>query len=180
MPELSAEETYVVGEASELIYEEVTVPIVTAPAYPGGLGRLVHPLLGTLDYEIAPDEWVNLDADILYGPVFAHTRTLRGNQSTRWQGYIGDVECTERWNGRVSMRAGQFRMLLDFWKNPPTSGYLIWSPNYVTANSYEVDLVAVTSGGQAGVGLDYLILQNDGFVKGPVEAVYRVKALVDG
>jgi hypothetical protein len=178
MAELTASATFSVQAAASLVTEQVTVSVITAPAYPGGTGRLSHPTFGVYDYEIAPDEWVNLDSSILYPPIWQHTRTLSGTASTRWAGEIMDVEVTERWANKVAVRAAQFRMFVDMWRNPPATGEIVWSPNYVTSNSYNVQIVNVSTGGSKDITLDYLSLQGSGFVKGPLEIVYRVKSLV--
>ena len=182
MPILTAEETFTVGAAGELISESVTVTVVDAPTYPGGKGRLVHPVLGTLDYDIAPDEWDNLDTNILYPPVWQHVKTLSGGASTLWSGHYTDVEVKERWLGKVAVRADQFRTMVMFWRNPPlpSAAPIIWSPNYATALSFYVIMDKVSTGGSSGVTLDYLVLQGAGFVKGPLEITYRVLGVVGG
>jgi hypothetical protein len=178
MPTLTAEAAFLIGAAASVASESVTVAVVAAPSAPGGTGRISHPTFGIYDYEIAPDEWTNLDSTILYPPVWQHTKTLLGTISTQWAGHIMDLEVSERWNGRVAVKAAQFRMYLDMWRNPPATGEIIWSPNYINTNSYNVQIVSVSTGGSAGITTDYLILQGDGFVKGPLEIVYRIKSQV--
>lgn len=178
MTVLTAQSLFTVQDADGLTYEEVTVAVVSAPAYPGGTGRLSHPVLGIYDYGIAPDEWTNLDSSILFPPVWAHERTLSGVASTRWAGHSMDIEVQERWLGRVAVKAQQFRMFADMWMNPPATGEIVWSPNYITGTSFNVQIVNLSTGGSQGITLDYTILQGDGFVKGPLEITYRVKGVV--
>jgi len=125
MTVLTASDTFSVGDTAPRAVETVPVIVVSAPTAPGGTGRLHHPVFGTYDYEIAPDEWTNLDSDIIYSPIWSHTQTLDGVASTRWAGYMKDVEVSERWVGAVAMKAGQLRMFLDFWMNPPATGELV-------------------------------------------------------
>jgi hypothetical protein len=174
MPVLTAEDTFSIGDVTDPIEESVQVTVISAPSYPTGKGRLSHPTLGTFDYEIAPTEWQNVGADMVIPPVWAHERTLTGNSSTLWKGYIGDLEAVERWIGSVVMRVSQFSMLVDMWQNPPESGQIVWTPNYANSHSYEVQMLSVSSGGSQGTTLDYTSLQREGFVKGPVEVVYKV------
>jgi hypothetical protein len=93
-----------------------------------------------------------------------------------------DLEVTESWLGRVAVKAAQFRMFVDMWRNPPIpgAGYIVWSPNYITNTSYNVQVISVTTGGSQGITLDYTILQGDGFIKGPLEITYRVVGVYGG
>lgn len=172
---LTAQDTFSIEGESSLTYDEVTVTVISAPVAPQGKGRLIHPTYGTYDYEIAPDEWQNLDLDILVPPVWQHDKTLTGGTSTRWAGYMRDLEVVERWLGRYAMRAQQFRMIVEMWRNPPTAPeYVIWCPNYITANMYDVEIVSVSTGGSQGITLDYTLLQGEGFIKGAMEITYKV------
>lgn len=172
---LTAEETFSVADAVSTTTESVTISVISAPVAPNGTGRLTHPTFGTYDYEIAPAEWDGIDQDILIPPVWQHEKTLSGGTSTLWQGYMRDVNVAERWLGTYAMRAPQFRMLLDMWRNPPSApSYVIWTPNYTTTYSYQVQLVSLTVGGTSSITMDYTVLQGDGFIKGPVELTYKV------
>lgn len=175
----SAESTFVVADTESAATEAVTV-VVTAPVTaPNGTGRLIHPIYGTYDYELAPDEWGNFDSDIVAAPVWAHTRTLTGAVGTQWSGYARDPEVYEQWNGAVAAHAAQLRMFLDMWQHPPTPPtYLRWAPTYVNNHIYDVQLVDISCGGASGINLNYLMLQNLGFVKGPLKLTYRIVATV--
>lgn len=181
MTTLTSEDTFSIGANPSITTESVTVTVVAPPTAPGGKGRLIHPSLGTYDYEIAPDEWTNLDTDILVPPVWQHERTLKGGTSTRWSGYLRDVEVVERWLNRYVMLGPQFRMLVDMWRNPPTPpSYVIWCPNYITALQYKVEIVSISTGGSQGITLDYTVLQGDGFIKGPLELTYKIIDYYEG
>lgn len=175
MPLLTTEETFGVADLGATVAESVVVRVTGPVTPPNGTGRLIHPTFGTYDYEIAPDEWGNVDADILAPPIWSHSRTLTGAASTQWAGSIRDLEVYERWTGKVAVRAPQLRMYIDMWQNPPTApSYLRWSPNYINAYSYNVQLISVACGGQSGINVDFTILQGSGFVKGPLELTYRI------
>ena len=165
-----------VGDAV-LVEEQVSVPVISAPSFGAGTGtgRLIHPTLGTLDYDMAPPEWGGMDGDAIIPPIWASARTLTGGANTLWPGYMKDVEVYERWPGKVSMKAPQFRAFIDFWVNPPTPpSYVEWYPNYLNGNGYQVIITSVSSGGNKGVNLDFTLFQADGFIKGPVQINMRL------
>lgn len=124
-----------------------------------GLGRLVHPTLGTLEYVHPPTEWVNLDADVIAPPVWVSTKTLSGTSNTLWPGNIRDVVCVERWKerGALRMTMGQLRTMLAFYQSPPdpTLAAVQWFPDYASALGFRVAMVSLTVGGE-GVTLDWV------------------------
>lgn len=150
---LSSSSTFNVVGAFE---EVVTLPVEVWPAYPvgGGHGRIVHPLLGAFDYEVKPDEWVNIDANPVIQPVWSSTRTLTSAANVLWSGHIRDVVVEERWLalGGLAMPITQLRMLLAIWTMPvdPDIGYVHWYPNYITHLGYKVIPVMLQSGGSGG------------------------------
>jgi hypothetical protein len=174
MATLQSSDTFSVGDAV-LTQEQVTVPVVAAPVSGSGTGRLIHPTLGTYDYDMAPPEWGNMDTDAIIPPVWASAKTLTGGANTLWSGYMKDVEVYEKWTGKVAMKAPQFRTYLDFWMNPPSPpSYILWYPNYLNANGYQVLITSVSCGGSKGVNLDFTLYQSDGFIKGPVTLNMRL------
>lgn len=178
MATLQSSDTFSVGDAV-LTQEQINVLVVSSPIAGSGLGRLVHPTLGTYDYEIAPIEFGNMDTDAVIAPVWASEKTLTGSANTLWNGYMADVEVYERWTGKVALRAAQFRMFKDMWMNPPSPpSYVEWYPNYINSNGYKVLILDVSTGGGSGVNLDLTVTQGDGFVKGPVELKMRLVAAV--
>lgn len=146
--------------------ELVTLPIDIFPAFPSesGFGRIVHPLLGAFDYEVKPDEWVNIDADAIIAPVWASSRTLTSAANVLWNGNLRDVVIEERWKalGGLAMPATQLRMLLAIWTTPvdPDVGYVHWHPNYITPVAFKVLPVGLTAGGQ-GITFDDVINYKD-------------------
>lgn len=145
----------VVGAAEELI----TLPIEVYPSFPTGYGhgRIIHPTLGAFDYEVKPDEWVNIDADAIIAPIWASTRTMTSAANVLWEGNLRDVTVEERWKalGGLAMPMTQLRMLLAIWTTPmdPDVGYVQWYPTYITNVAFKVLPVALTAGGQ-GITFD--------------------------
>lgn len=174
MATLTSSEIFSVGAATA-VEESVTIPVVSAPVAPSGTGRLVHPTLGTYDYEMAPPEWGNMDSDAVINPVWQNVKTLTSGSNTLWRGNIQDVEVYERWTGAVAMYAAQFRMMMDMWTNPPAPPeYVVWYPNYVNANAYKVVILDLNCGGSKGVNLDYTLFQSQGFIRGTVTLSMRL------
>lgn len=173
MPTLTNSATWTLGAASPAA-EELDIPILPAASGATGRGRLVHPTLGSIDYEKAPDAWSGIDSDVLMPPVWASTKTLSGAANTLWRGHLRDAVATERWLGDdLSMSIEQLRLLLAVWQNPvdPAAGYLQWWPNYTTTLGYQVMMTDVSVAGQ-GVTLDYITRQ--GWVAAPVTISYRI------
>jgi hypothetical protein len=146
--------------------EVTTLPLEVFPAYPAesGHGRLVHPILGAFDYEVKPDEWMNIDAEAIIPPVWASSRTLTSTANVLWQGHLRDVVVEERWKalGGLSMPITQLRMLLAIWTTPidPDVGYVHWHPNYITGVAFKVLPVGLTAGGQ-GISFDDVVNYKD-------------------
>lgn len=143
---LTASTTFTIG-ASSTVVEETSVVILPAVAAGSGRGRLVHPTLGTYDYAQMPDEWVNVDGDVLIPPVWSSTRTLDGDANTLWQGDLRDVVIEEHWTFAVT--AAHVRAIVAMWQNPPDpdDGFVQWFPNYTNGNGYNVIMEAVSVGG---------------------------------
>jgi hypothetical protein len=159
MPALTNSATLSFGPGSPAV-DEVTVTVLALPVTPAptGRGRLVHPTLGTLDYNYAPTNWTNIDGDVLTTPVWASSKTLQGAATTLWRGDLRDVTCTEHWDqdaGELRMPIEMLRTLIAFYSNPPdpASGYVAWHPTYTTDLVFKVALVGLTVGGQ-GITLD--------------------------
>jgi hypothetical protein len=113
-------------------------------------GLLVHPTLGALAYEIPPDEWVNVDQDVIIAPTWTSTKTLTSSANVMWPGNIRDVLVEEKWTQQISMSIGMFRELLNIWTNPvdpSTSSYVAWYPNYINQNGYLVLPMKLSVGG---------------------------------
>lgn len=149
----------------------------------GGRGKLTHPTLGAYEYATAPTEVVNLDGDVCFPPIHAHTQTIGGGVDTVWPGYIRDAKVIEIWKqGEVGCPIEHLRMIWNLFINaPPLSGpSVIWEPNYINAQKYNVLITAVRSGdrqteGQLGwtYSLD-LRLARYGYAPLPVELEMRI------
>ena len=159
MPTLTNSATFTFGPASPIV-EEVTVTVLALPMTraPTGRGRLVHPTLGTLDYDYAPTSWTNVDADVLSSPVWASSKTLQGAATTLWRGDLRDVTCIEHWDqdaGELRMPIFMLRTLVAFYANPPdpANAYVTWHPTYTSDLVFNVAMVGLTVGGE-GITLD--------------------------
>lgn len=175
MPTLTASANFTVGAGSPDV-EEIMLDILPAASGGAGLGRLVHPTLGTFDYSMSPSQWSGIDTDVVIPPAWASTKTLSGAANTLWRGALRDGACVERWgtDAGMSMPADMFRMLLAFWQNPPdpANGYVEWWPSYTSTYGYKVILTGLTAGNGQGITLDTVM--NQGWVVGQVELTLRV------
>lgn len=156
---LTSTATFLVADASLAIAEKDEVVLPALPVE-SGYGRIVHPQLGAFDYEVKPDEWMNIDADVVVAPIWASTKTLTGAANVLWPGSIRDVVAFERWKpiGGLSMPITQLRMLMLIWTTPvdPTVGYVEWWPNYISPNGFKVIPVDLKVGSE-GITLNDLI-----------------------
>lgn len=175
MATLTSSATLTVG-AGAVEAESVTLAVLPIAAPGEGTGRLVHPTLGTLDYDTPPDEWTGLDGDALVPPVWASVATLDGAANTLWPGALRDVVCEERWlaEGGLSMKLAQLRALLSFWATPPdpASAYVTWYPSYTSALAFQVVLLGVEVAGQP-LTLNHLALRAE-WVPYPVTVRLRL------
>jgi hypothetical protein len=167
MPTLTGSSTFAIG-ATVVTHEEVSITALPAVSEGDGMGSLVHPTLGTLEYDHPPTEWVNVDSDVIVAPAWSSVKTLLGSANTLWAGNIRDVVCVERWRGRggdLRMKIGQLRTLIAFFVAPPdpSTAAVLWYPSYCSALGFEVALVGLTVGGE-GVALDWVSQQDPGFV----------------
>ena len=141
-----------------------------------GRGRLVHPTIGTYDYDRTPDDVVNLDAGVVVRPIWSHSVTLGGGVDALWAGSMRDVVVVERWrNGDVGAPIELARALLQMLTVPPvdpSANFVLWYPNYLTTAGYKVALLDLRSGGQSFT-LD-LRLASYGFTPQPLELEMRI------
>ncbi|MXS85287.1 hypothetical protein ABO04_04975 [Nitrosomonas sp. HPC101] len=177
MTTLTSQTTFTVGEAST---ETTSVNITILPALTGGTtgkGRLVHPTLGTYDYEQCPDEWSNVDGDAIIAPIWTSSKTLNGASNTLTMGNLRDVVVEERWTGEISAPLTMVRMLAFFWQNPPDPalGYVYWYPNYLNAHGYKV---IITDLELNGTGLNFDFISRQGGVTGTLVLRMRITGRV--
>jgi hypothetical protein len=139
----------------------------------------VHPTLGTLDYPNAPDEWRNVDTDVIIAPVWANSKTLVGSSNALWPGNLRDVECEERWIQPLNLQAAFFRALMTFFQTPPdpdTDAPVQWWPNYATTLGYLVALtdIAIGDSGKGGGVVLTPTLPLRGWVEGKVVITMQI------
>jgi hypothetical protein len=179
---LTSSASFPVAAAAE---EEVDLEIEVLPAFPdeSGYGRIIHPTLGPFDYEVKPDEWVNIDADAIIAPVWSSSRTLTSAANVLWAGNLRDVVVEERWKalGGLAMPITQFRMLLAIWTTPvdPDVGYVQWFPNYISGLGFNVLPVGLSMGGSQIVFDDVVNYKDEdgepiGWVTNPVTFVLKL------
>lgn len=199
---LSASSTFNVTDQAQAV-AAVSTNVMPAIGYPNGKGRLIHPTLGAFDYEYKPDQWVNMDGDVLVAPAWSSVKTLSGAASVLWAGNIRDTMCEERWTaqGGMSMPITQLRMLQTLWTNPidPSVGYVQWYPSYANSAGYNVILVDLVCGsaGQtqssriSGAGAPTIVLDdvvnyidsdgdNIGWVSLPVTLFLKMVSKISG
>ena len=154
MTTLTASSTINIGDGTTAT-ETVSIPILPGAAPGTGLGRLIHPTLGTLDYDHPPDEWVNVDTDVIIEPIWSTEKALIGSINALWQGDITDVQVQERWTGEVNTTLTFLRQLLSFWQTPPdpvNDAPIQWYPSYTNNLGYNVIILKVEVGaGLSGV-----------------------------
>lgn len=171
---LTASSTFTVLP-SPVATETADITVLPLTAATGGKGRMVHPTLGVLDYPYAPDEWDNIDLDIIVPPVIGYQQTLGGMTATVHNGSMQDIVCVERWTSDVSLPVLFVRALLNFWMNmpaPETGQFVKWYPSYTTDLGYNVIIMGVSVNG-SDVTFDYISRQ--GWVAG--EVAVRFKAI---
>lgn len=164
MPTLTNSATLAIGAAVPAV-EEVSITVIPVASVVSGKGRLVHPTLGTLDYTYAPNNWTNIDGDVIPFPTWAGSKTLQGSSNTLWRGDIRDVTVVERWtrdSGGIIMPIAMLRTLLLFFQNPPdpASAWVLWYPTYTTDLSYKVLLTDLQVGGN-GITLNAIATKKD-------------------
>src|SRR5438105_11089454 len=97
MTTLTSSATITIGDGST-VTEQASVVVIPAAGVGEGNGRLIHPTLGTYDYDMPPNQWVNLHGDVIVAPIWASEKTLSSVANTLWQGVIRDVVIEEHWN----------------------------------------------------------------------------------
>lgn len=171
--------TFAIGESTPTV--ETAAIVVLPIASPGdGTGRLIHPTLGTFDYETKPDLWRGFRGDIVVAPIWSSETTLAGTVNTLWDGSVEDVVVEETWVD-LAMTTGFLATLLTLWTSPPNpalgvpTGFVKWFPSYDNDLGFYVIILGVEVGGQ-GVGMTPVVDQ--GWIEGPVTIRMRIVARV--
>lgn len=145
MPIFTSYTDFQVLEALEQLQEEAYDLVVLPEFVPGTVTRrLVYPgdVFPPLDYPDNPDLWTNFDSMPLTArPIIKTDLALRDTVSSIWSASIQDVAVTETWSGqeKISRMLLYFvRRFLEYYLNPPKSGYVIWEPRDLTDRRYYV------------------------------------------
>ena len=108
----------------------------------------------SLVYYRNPDRDINIDNDVLFGPLNQVFMTESTTQVVRHTRGISDVIVTEQWvggRGRASMPTSFFRLLYEYFVNPPppvpdAQTYITWQPRDKNTETYNVELVSLEAG----------------------------------
>jgi hypothetical protein len=175
MTTLTTTGTFTIGDGT-LASASTTLRILPASGVGSGPGRLIHPDLGTYDYPRSPDQWVNVDGDVIIPPVWASAKTLKGASNTLFQGDIRDVLIEEHWVQTLAMDLAQARMLIAMWQNPPdpADGFVEWYPSYANDLGFQVVMLDLSIGQAGGQTFTPLVKNGSGYVRGPVKLKMRI------
>ena len=178
MTTLTSSASFTVADATTSI-ATVALPVISAGGFgAGGTGRLIHPTLGTYDYARAPNEWSNLDGDVVIPPIWSSTKTLLGAANTLFVGDIRDVTVEETWReSGAAMEAAMLRTLLSFWMNPPDPAvaFVQWYPSYTSVLGFNVLLLELSLKGRS---ITFDSLSHQGWVRGPVNLKIKIVSRV--
>jgi hypothetical protein len=132
--------------------------------------------LATITYTHNPTTTINFDiSPVDKRPVAIGLPTITDNRITAWPGYAKDASVTEVWAGggaRASMDLGFFRQLVNYYQNPPASGFIIWEPKDRTTARYNIIIESLTAGGSE-LEYDYLATRNL-YVLGEVRLQFKI------
>lgn len=178
MATVTSQTTVVIADASAIV---TTVDFTIQPIILGSLAlrQMVYPdatVLAPFTYEQNPSTWTNFDIQPqVKRPVVASLRTLTDTKLTGWQGYAKDVSITETWRGsdtEASMSVNFFRLLYNYFENPPTSGFIQWQPQDRTTNSYNILIERLTAGG-TDITYNFIAARQD-CILGDVALTFRI------
>ena len=139
---------------------------------------LVYPTTTFADilYTHNPTKTVNFDtAPVDRRPKVSPLQTIKDNRFTVWPGYAKDTSVTETWAGsdsQAAMDLGFFRQLVNYYQNPPTTGFIVWQPKDRTTVTYNILIESLTAGGSE-ITYDYIASLNL-FMLGEVTLRFRV------
>lgn len=173
MATLTATGSFTVGDAATESVS-ISLPVIGLAGSYTGTGRLIHPSLGTYDYARAPNEWVNMDGDVIIPPIWSSSKTLLGSANSLFVGDIRDVTVEETWTqSGAAMEAAMVRMLISFWMNPPDPGvaFVQWYPTYTSELGFNVVMLDLTLKGRS---IAFDSLSHAGWVRGPVNLKMKI------
>jgi hypothetical protein len=179
---LTSQTTFTVQDPLQELTDQVDLVLLPENTGVNAMRELHYPgdVLPPIIYEEPPDSWENFDSGPLTArPLFKAQMTLEATQLTAWPGYLKDQPVSEIWKGSdtVSRMPVHFlRRLLEYFLNPPASGYITWWPKDRTATGYNIVIANVQAGNatsgsgaasQGVIALDNVALQS-GYVMGVV------------
>jgi hypothetical protein len=174
MPTITNNTAFTIAAQSTAVVE-TDVEVIAAGVAGEGLGRLIHPTLGTFDYPYMPEQWTNMDGSAIIFPNWQSSKTLGSAQNTLWNGVLRDTECTEIWTapGGLAMPMDMLRILLNFFQNPPdpTTDYVQWWPSYITALGFDVVIKRMQVGSKE---ITFTDISLQGWIDQPVEITYQL------
>ena len=178
---ISTQTTVTIGDATAIV---TTSDLVLQPTIVGTLAArgLTHPqgTLGPLIYTKNPDEWTNFDVSpMVKRPSVASLRTLTDTRLTAWGGFDRDASVTEIWRGsetEASMEIDFFRQLYAYFENPPTVGFIQWSPADRTVNVYNILIERLTAGGSE-IKMNFIALRQN-YILGDIVFKFRIVSQV--
>jgi len=179
MTDLTSQTTFEILAAAEEFEETADLILLPENAGEEAMRELHYPndALPAIIYEELPDKWENFDSvPLTPRPTLKVEATLAGNKLARWPGYLADKSIREIWSGDASksrMTLGHLRRLLEYYLNPPSSGYITWYPKDRTTTGYQIEIESVTVGGTDAVSLDYYGVYA-GYVLGEVIFAFRI------
>ena len=101
--------------------------------------------------------------------------TIMDNRFTGWPGYSKDASVSEVWQGSdalASMDLGFFRQLVNYYQNPPASGFIVWQPKDRTKVRYNVSIETLTAAGSE-ITYNYIASLNL-YMLGEVRLQFRI------
>lgn len=177
MATLTSTSTFIVGDAAVAV-ETVTLPVILPAAAGSGAGRLVHPSLGTLDYERPPDECDGMRGDAIIAPIWSSTKTLLGASNTLFLGDLRDVQPEERWTQSLVGSSAFVDSMISFWMNPPdpSVAYVQWFPSYLNGLGFNVVMLDLSLGRGKGITATPLMWgsYSPGIDRGPMTLRMRI------
>jgi hypothetical protein len=163
MTELNAQTTFTIEEAVTTVVESADLILLPENNGSSALRELSYPnsVFPVLQYPDNPDVTENfLDRPLTARPLVKSSLTIGDAQIARWPGYARDNPVREIWKGSdkvARMTAYFFRRFAEYFFNPPSSGYVVWTPKDMIDQPYNIELISLTVGGSM-IALDHLAL----------------------
>lgn len=134
MTTLTAQTTFTIAAAQATFTDSADLVLLPENTGVDARRELHYPgnTFPPLIYPDDPDETVNFDSTPLTArPQLKLEKTIAGTKTAVWPGYKGDLLVQEIWKGqeKVSrMESYYFRRLVEYFFNPPASGFIKWIP----------------------------------------------------